>query len=615
MFPTPHLFRQRRRPRVAALLMLVMLIPVTVLAALTGSAAVKSWSDRRHAITVQHDSTALAELMAARAFVTDEYDASAALVEADAFHITSAQITKLFGVDYGKLLVQARPRVDEADALRAYPRLAADLRRVQELRSRIDSGHVTAAVVLGLYARFVDDIDAQWARQFHSLREAVLSAPNGTGLLSSRAAASSSVFQLLETAKGRYVTCGDAVKGIGTPASVEQLIQASGAFAALSAGFPGGLGPKAAQAWKVWQRDPSAQAWERTLAETVTYTLAGKPSPITGDAIACGHAFINEPRWMKGLLAVARSSAADMGDVARHEKIVATGGCQFDGAIFVLSVLLGAGASILLARAVVRPLRRLAATAHDVAEGNFTLPAVPAGGPREVAETIQAVDDMTSVLAAVERFTVTLAEDPAAPSLNVPLPGRTGRALQATLTRLREAVLGTEQERRMLEEVASHDDLTGLLNRRAAHASIDLDLARARREGFALLAMFLDLDGLKAINDTHGHRAGDEAIRLTAQALRNVARESDVVARIGGDEFLVVGRAPLGVGDVQALIDRLQRAVTGCRLLTRTGPVTLGCSIGSSLSDPDDDVDSLVAKADAALYRAKQRGRGRALTP
>jgi diguanylate cyclase (GGDEF)-like protein len=278
-------------------------------------------------------------------------------------------------------------------------------------------------------------------------------------------------------------------------------------------------------------------------------------------------------------------------------------------------VLLGAGASILLARAVVRPLRRLAATAHAVAEGNFTLPVVPAGGPREVAETIHAVDDMTAVLAAVERFTVTLAEDPAAQSLNVPLPGRTGRALQATLTRLREAVLGTEQERRMLQEVASHDGLTGLLNRRAAHASVGLELARARREGFALLAMFIDLDGLKAINDTHGHRAGDEAIRLTAQALRDVARESDVVSRIGGDEFLVVGRAPVGVGDVQALIDRLQGAVTSCRFVTRSGPVALSCSIGSSVSERDDDVDSLVAKADAALYRAKQCGRGRALTP
>jgi diguanylate cyclase (GGDEF)-like protein len=593
----------------------VMLIPVTVLAALTGSAAVKSWSDRRHAITVEREATALAALMAARVAVMDESHSSAALVEAAAFGITPAQITSLFGVDYSKLLVQARPRVDEADALQAYPRLAADLLRVQERRSGIDSGNVPAAVVLGLFERFTDDIDAQWRQQFSQLRHDVLSAPNGTGLLSSRAAATSSAFQLLETAKDRYITCGDAVKGIGTPASVEELIQANGAFAALSAGFPGELGPKAAQAWKAWQREPAARAWEQTLAQTVTYALAGKASPITGNAIACGHAFINEPRWMKDLIGVARSSAADVADVARHEEIAATGGCQFDGAIFVLCVLLGAGASILLARAVVRPLRRLAATAHAVAEGNFTLPAVTAGGPREVAETIQAVDDMTAVLAAVERFTVTLAEDPAAPSLNVPLPGRTGRALQATLTRLREAVLGTEQERQMLQEVASHDGLTGLLNRRAAHASVELELARARREGFALLAMFIDLDGLKAINDTHGHSAGDEAIRLTAQALRDVARESDVVARIGGDEFLVVGRAPVGVGDVQALIDRLQRAVTRCGFVTRSGPVTLGCSIGSSLSEGDDDVDSLVAKADAALYRAKQRGRGRALTP
>ena len=149
---------------------------------------------------------------------------------------------------------------------------------------------------------------------------------------------------------------------------------------------------------------------------------------------ACGHAFINEPVWLNGLSAVARGGAADMRDLARHEESVATGGCRLDGAIFILSVLLGAGARILLARAVVRPLRRLAAAAHDVAGGQLHAPGgSAAAGPREVAETIAAVDDMTSVLAAVERFTVTLAKDPSAPSLDVPLPGphRTGAARDA----------------------------------------------------------------------------------------------------------------------------------------------------------------------------------------
>jgi len=178
--------------------------------------------------------------------------------------------------------------------------------------------------------------------------------------------------------------------------------------------------------------------------------------------------------------------------------------------------------------------------------------------------------------------------------------------LREEIERLRAALQEAERE-------AMVDAMTGCLNRRGWTRSLEHEERRCRRHELDALVVVDDLDGLKAINDTHGHSAGDEAIRLTAQALRDVARESDVVARIGGDEFLVVGRAPVGVGDVQALIDRLQRAVTRCGFVTRSGPVTLGCSIGSSLSEGDDDVDSLVAKADAALYRAKQRGR--ALTP
>ncbi len=588
-----------------------MLIPVGALAVLTGSSALRSWSDRGRAITVQRDASDLVELMAARVAVTDEYVASAALVEGAAFKLTAANIKSMFGIDYQAQLRGARPVVDASQALRTYPKLAAEFSRIRQFRPQIDAGTALPNVVISAFTHFTADIDAQWAQQFSRLRQDVLSGSSGTGTLSARVAATSLVFDLLNTAKHRYITCGDAVKGMGTPASVKQLIAANGAFTALSATFPGPLGAHAAAAWRAWQRDPAAQAWEKTVAETVSYVLAGKPSPMTGNALACGKAFINEPVWLNDLSAVAQGSAADMRDLARHEEAVATGSARLEGAIFILSVLLGAGASFLLARAVVRPLRRLAAAAHDVAEGNFSRPAVAAAGPREVAETIAAVDDMTSVLSAVERFTVTLANDPAAASLDVPLPGRTGRALQETLTRLRESVLDTEQQRVLLKEVATHDGLTGLLNRRAAHEATEALLAGAHREGRAVIAMFVDLDGLKQINDNFGHMTGDAAIRLTAQALRAAARESDIVARIGGDEFLVVGHARGNEADASALAARMQDAVASTLLPTASGPIALHCSVGISISTPEDDVESLVAKADQAQYQAKRRGRVR----
>jgi diguanylate cyclase (GGDEF)-like protein len=590
--------------------MLVMLIPVTALAVFTGSSAVSSWSDRQDAISVQRDSAALGAMMSARVAATNEGVATSAIVQAASFKLTPAKVKALFGIDYEAQLKLARPRVDSSAALLTSAPLETDLRRLQSQRPKIDAGKVSPTAVLDLFARFLADIDAQWSLQFKHLRADVLTASSADGLLSSRVTATSTVFAALDAAKRRFISCGDAVKGVGDAVDVETLIAADGAFTSLTSGFPAALGPHAAAAWHSWQHDPAALAWERTVAQTITYSLAGRPSPMTANALACGHAFINEPLWLNGLTAVAQGTAADMRDAALRQEDASTGSCLLEGAIFVLSLLLGVGASVLLARAVVRPLRRLALTAHQVAGGNFALPAVPPAGPREVADTIQAVDDMTAVLSAVEAFTVTLAEDPAAASLDVPLPGRTGRALQSTLSRLREAVLDTEQQRTILQEVATHDSLTGLLNRRAARLEVETELSRAHREGCALMAMFVDLDGLKRINDRYGHNVGDEAIRLTAQALRRAARESDVVARIGGDEFLIVGCAPGDDALLLALADRLHHAVTSSLLQTAGGLIPLRCSIGISLSESSDDVDSLVAKADRALYREKQRGAG-----
>jgi diguanylate cyclase (GGDEF)-like protein len=124
------------------------------------------------------------------------------------------------------------------------------------------------------------------------------------------------------------------------------------------------------------------------------------------------------------------------------------------------------------------------------------------------------------------------------------------------------------------------------------------------------MMLYVDLDNLKSINDRYGHKAGDDAIRLTGQALRTTARTSDIVARVGGDEFLVAGGST-GLGEMQALADRLRRAVAASELMAGGKVIPLRCSIGVSCSSGDDDVDALVHKADQALYAAKTLGRDR----
>jgi diguanylate cyclase (GGDEF)-like protein/PAS domain S-box-containing protein len=172
-------------------------------------------------------------------------------------------------------------------------------------------------------------------------------------------------------------------------------------------------------------------------------------------------------------------------------------------------------------------------------------------------------------------------------------------------------------ERRRGEEqlayLAYHDALTGLPNRILVEQEIDLALARARRSGGAAALMFVDLDDFKEVNDRLGHAAGDRLLANVSARLRGVLRDSDVLARQGGDEFLVL------LGDLSDEPTAAAENVGGKLLSALLEPfvvagteVRTGASIGVSLY-PDDaaDTEALLRHADVAMYRAKAAGGGR----
>jgi len=163
-------------------------------------------------------------------------------------------------------------------------------------------------------------------------------------------------------------------------------------------------------------------------------------------------------------------------------------------------------------------------------------------------------------------------------------------------------------------QTLSHlDPLTGLFNRRYLVEQAPRIWRQARRDGTRVAAMVLDLDHFKRLNDAHGHAAGDAVLREVAVALRATVRPTDVLARTGGEELVVVGL----VGDPDEagrLAERLRHAVAGSR--TADGHAVTA-SIGIALTRPVDDEKAaealwrLVDRADAAMYRAKQQGRDR----
>lgn len=165
-------------------------------------------------------------------------------------------------------------------------------------------------------------------------------------------------------------------------------------------------------------------------------------------------------------------------------------------------------------------------------------------------------------------------------------------------------------ERSALEYDATHDPLTGLPNRTSAVGLLDALRLRTPRTGHDTAVLFCDIDRFKDVNDTWGHAAGDAVLTATAQRMSAVIRSGDLVARIGGDELLVVLDGVHGLDDAVVMATRLREAVAQpIEAGGRSIAVTL--SIGVAVAKGDDSVAQLLERADGALYEAKRSGRDR----
>ncbi len=166
---------------------------------------------------------------------------------------------------------------------------------------------------------------------------------------------------------------------------------------------------------------------------------------------------------------------------------------------------------------------------------------------------------------------------------------------------------GLQEER--LDALAFYDALTGLPNRNLCFDRLERMLVAARRHDQSFAVLFLDLDGFKAVNDTFGHAAGDEVLKMVARRLENVIRESDTLARLGGDEFVVLAANVKEPAGAQTLANRILAAMEE-PFAGALGTYRVGTSIGVSLYPGDGaNAGQLVDRADEALYEAKNAGR------
>lgn len=168
------------------------------------------------------------------------------------------------------------------------------------------------------------------------------------------------------------------------------------------------------------------------------------------------------------------------------------------------------------------------------------------------------------------------------------------------------------RQQELLQSLANHDPLTGIANRRRFIERFGWELQKAKRSQQEMALLIIDIDRFKTINDTYGHAVGDKAIVLFSDACKRAIRETDLLGRFGGDEFVALLPAT-GSDEALQIAERMRGLIVSCTGLEANGrTIALSASIGISTIHADDtDLSRALHKADAALYRAKQRGRNR----
>ena len=196
---------------------------------------------------------------------------------------------------------------------------------------------------------------------------------------------------------------------------------------------------------------------------------------------------------------------------------------------------------------------------------------------------------------------------------SVRVVARQMRSTEGGITDIVASILDMTDRVRLEQKLAhdaTHDDLTGLANRALLRTHLQKRLRQGREASEPLAVIFIDLDDFKRINDSHGHNVGDEVLQRLAERVQHSVRPDDLVARFGGDEFVVVADASGGPDSVLSVAHRVQRALAEQFDIVGT-PISAQASIGVALeTGRGANADMVLSEADAAMYAAKSRGRG-----
>jgi diguanylate cyclase (GGDEF)-like protein len=594
-------------------LVLVMVFPIAVGVGFGYSAIHTLWASRDQAVAARQSSLTLDSYLRAESAVLNEQVPTSAIAYAKTYGVPISQLDSLLHIDFVSELSSTRMAVDRQNVLRRNRSLAPYFANLQALRHRIDTGAVPYADVQRVFTQLNGRVQAL----AQTVVNQISAQANASSSLSTRkrVQAFSATFAAFTFGNQQSSLLPSLLLQSTEPAQVRQLIEATANYANAVRAFPAQLGPLASSTWKRTAANPITSTFNDSVDLAISTGLRDGVAPYATNLAKSGAVFRANLTMVRSRTNLALDASSDLRNTTVSEDHSASLALYTDVGWLVLVLVLAFLGIFVLNRSIGRPLARIVKASRSVQDGEFDVPPLEVSGPKELSQATRAFNDMSSTLCAVQAHALALSginlDDPV---LGTPLPGETGRALQETLTKLSESVHENQLQRTLLGERATHDSLTGLLNRGALLEFLDRDLASTRREGSSLGVLFIDLDSLKQINDTHGHEAGDAALVAIARAIETTTRKSDIVGRLGGDEFIVGRLSESDPDGLTQLADRILRYVSGQIVEIGDTKIVVGCSIGIAVSEPRDrEIDSIIRRADVALYGAKMHGRGRAV--
>ncbi len=257
-----------------------------------------------------------------------------------------------------------------------------------------------------------------------------------------------------------------------------------------------------------------------------------------------------------------------------------------------LLLLITAGVTALVVQSVLSPLRRVTQRVSDLADGTLDGPRLDHGEHDALAELGNSIEDVAAGLQHLgQQFEAMADGDLDDPSLESAAPGVMGAFVQDWVREVSEAGDNLKAE-------ATHDQLTGLLNRQGLAAHLG-----HMAGGPEIAVIYLDLDNFKLVNDVHGHRHGDAVLRVVARRLLGFVREDDPVCRLEGDQFVLLVTG-VGRDDIPIFTSRVELGLS--EPISFEGTVhTIGCSIGVGWLEPGDLLEPILQEADKRMLEAK----------